>query len=196
MPNTPQEYAHDALIIVDVQNDFCPGGALAVADGDAVVPILNRLASRFGTVVATQDWHPPDHSSFEINGGIWPVHCVEGTRGAEFVPGLELNRIEKTFRKGQNPDVDSYSGFFDNDHVSATGLADFLRSRDVSEVAVCGLATDYCVKFTVLDALREGFATTLLEDACRGVDVQPGDVERAVAEMREAGARVIQSADV
>lgn len=185
-----------ALVLVDIQNDFCPGGALAVLEGDAVVPVANKLTEAFDLVVATQDWHPADHSSFAENGGIWPPHCVQGSRGAEFVVGLETGKVEHVFQKGVAQAVDSYSGFFDNDHQRATGLGDYLKERGVDEVYVCGLATDYCVKFTALDARQLGFKTYLIEDASRGVDVQPGDTLRAVAEMQAAGVEVIKSEDV
>ena len=201
-----------SLIIVDVQNDFCPGGPLAVAQGDLVVPVINRLQRRFDLVVATQDWHPANHGSFaESHPGrepgevielagldqiLWPTHCVEDTPGAEFHPALDCERVAAVFTKGTDPSVDSYSGFFDNDHRRATGLGDFLSSRDVRDVYVCGLATDYCVKCTALDAVRLGFNVHLVSDACRGVDLSPGDVDRAVAEMQAAGVSVIQSTDL
>ncbi|MGA2232244.1 MAG: bifunctional nicotinamidase/pyrazinamidase [Tepidisphaeraceae bacterium] len=201
-----------ALIIVDIQNDFVPGGALAVNGGDQIIRVVNQLQRRFDLVVATQDWHPANHGSFAVNhrgravfevatlGGLpqvlWPSHCVQGTRGAEFVPGLETTRINKVFPKGTDPQIDSYSGFFDNGHRKATGLGDYLHERGVGEVYIVGLATDYCVKFTALDAKQLGFETYLIEDACRGVDLKPGDVEGAVAEMRAAGVRVVRSGDV
>ncbi len=202
----------NALILVDLQNDFCPGGALPVPDGDRVVPVVNRLLPRFDLVVATQDWHPPDHGSFAANhpgrkvgevidlGGLaqvlWPVHCVQNTPGAEFHPGLDRRRIERVFRKGTDPAIDSYSGLFDNGRRKATGLDDFLRERQVADVFVCGLATDYCVKATAMDAAALGFRTHLIEDACRGVDLQPGDTAGAIAAMRAAGVAVVGSADV
>jgi len=198
-----------ALIVVDLQNDFCPGGALPVPEGDRVIPVVNRLVPRFDLVVATQDWHPPDHGSFaanhparkvgeliEINGlpqVLWPVHCVQNTPGAEFHPGLDRSRVVRVFQKGTDPGIDSYSGFFDNGRRKATGLGDFLRERRVTDVFVCGLATDYCVKCTAMDAAGLGFRTHLIEDACRGVELQPGDVARATAEMRAAGVVVVQS---
>jgi len=201
-----------ALILVDLQNDFLPGGALAVPQGDEVVPLANRLAERFDLVVATQDWHPADHGSFAMQhegrepgdtivlAGVpqvlWPVHCVQGTRGAEFVEGLDMSRVKKVFRKGTSRDIDSYSGFFDNGHRRATGLGDYLKEQGVSEVYVLGLATDYCVKFTALDARSLGFETYLIEDACRGVELAPGDVGRAVEEMRESGVRVMGSREL
>ena len=198
-----------ALVIVDVQNDFCPGGSLAVPEGDRVVPIINGLMPRFDLVVAAQDWHPADHGSFAANHPgrkpgevieldgleqlLWPVHCVQGTAGAELHPELNRAGITRVFQKGIDRNVDSYSGFFDNGRRQATGLGDYLRQQGVTDVCVCGLATDYCVKATALDALELGFATCLVEDACRGVDLSPGDVERAIAHMAEAGVRVVQS---
>src|SRR5436190_2190361 len=195
-----------ALILVDIQNDFLPGGALAVTEGDAIVPVVNRLLPDYPLVVATQDWHPADHGSFaanhpgrqvfeqvDLNGlpqTLWPVHCVQNTGGACFAPGLNTRSIERIFPKGTDSRVDSYSGLFDNGHRHSTGLAEYLRSRNVTDVGICGLATDYCVKFTALDALREGFRVTLIEDACRGVNLQPGDVGGAIEEMRAAGATI------
>ena len=200
-----------ALIIVDVQNDFLPRGPLAVPNGDAVVPVVNGMVDRYDLVVATQDWHPPDHGSFAANHPgrrpgevvdlhgmpqvLWPVHCVRGTPGADLAAGLCPDRIEAIFRKGVDAAVDSYSGLFDNGHRRSTGLADYLRGRGVTDVAVCGLATDYCVKFTALDAVAEGFAVTLVEDAARGVDLRPGDVAAAVDRLRSAGVAVRRSTD-
>jgi nicotinamidase/pyrazinamidase len=204
----------NALILVDLQNDFVPGGALPVPEGDAVVPIANRLArdGGFDLVVATQDWHPPDHGSFAANHPgkkpgevidlhglpqiLWPVHCVQNTAGAAFLPGLDVGRVEKVFRKGTDPRIDSYSGFFDNGHRKATGLGEYLKSRGVTDVHVLGLATDYCVKFTALDARQLGFRTHLVEDASRGVNLKPADVQRAVEEMRAAGVAVMRSEGV
>ena len=201
-----------ALIIVDLQNDFVPGGALAVTGGDQIIPVVNELQRHFDLVVATQDWHPANHGSFAVNhagrhvfelttlGGLpqvlWPSHCIQGTGGAEFVRGLESGGINKVFHKGTDPEIDSYSGFFDNGHRKATGLGDHLRGQGVSVVYVVGLATDYCVKFTALDARQLGFETYLIEDACRGVDLMPGDAGRALAEMRAAGVQVVHSKDV
>jgi nicotinamidase/pyrazinamidase len=196
-----------ALIIVDVQNDFCPGGALPVPEGDAVVPVINRIQARYDLVVATQDWHPPNHGSFAANHPgsevgqqielaglpqiLWPVHCVQDTPGAAFHSGLNLARVARVFRKGTAPTIDSYSGFFDNGHRKSTGLADYLREQGAQEVHVCGLATDYCVKCTALDAVELGFRTRLLEDAARGVDLRPGDVQRAIDQMRQHGVELI-----
>jgi nicotinamidase/pyrazinamidase len=201
-----------ALLIVDVQNDFLPGGPLPVPGGDAVVDACSRLMGRFERVVATQDWHPPDHVSFAANhegravgevieaGGLrqilWPVHCVRDTPGADFPAGLDAGRIDRVIRKGTDVDLDSYSGFFDNGRRKDSGLGDYLEAEGVTGVYVCGLATDYCVKFTALDARELGFETCLVLDACRGVDVQPGDVDRAVEEMAAAGVRVVRSADL
>ena len=200
------------LILVDIQNDFLPGGALAVPRGDEVVPVANRLQPRFDLVVATQDWHPERHGSFastrpgrkpgdvaELAGlpqVLWPDHCVQGTAGAAFAPGLEMNRVEAIVRKGTDPAIDSYSGFFDNGHRKSTGLGDYLKGRGATDVYVLGLATDYCVKFTALDALRLGFHVFLVEDGSRGVELRAGDVTRAVEEMRKAGVEVVRSAEV
>ncbi|MDB6156227.1 MAG: Nicotinamidase [Chthoniobacteraceae bacterium] len=199
----------NALILVDIQNDFLPGGALAVPQGDLIVPVVNRLQPCFDLVVATQDWHPCEHGSFaanhplrepgeliELNGlpqRLWPIHCVQTTSGAEFAPGLNREKWDRVFVKGVDPAIDSYSGFFDNGHRQSTGLGEYLRSKDVTAVFVVGLATDYCVKFTVLDALTLGFKTHLIEDACRGVNLEPGDVDRALDEMRAAGASILKA---
>ena len=197
-----------ALILVDIQNDFVPGGSLAVDGGHEVVPVANRLQAEFELVVATQDWHPRDHGSFaanhegkqpgdeiDLNGlrqTLWPVHCVQETRGAEFHPDLETGRFARVFRKGMDPGIDSYSGFFDNGRVKATGLHDYLKKRGVDEVHVAGLATDVCVKFTALDAVELGFRTVLHAEGCRGVDLEAGDSERAIAVMREADVEVVE----
>jgi nicotinamidase/pyrazinamidase len=175
-----------ALIIVDFQNDFTPGGALAVADGDAIADRLNELAAsdEFDLVVATRDWHPPDHGSFAEQGGPWPVHCVQGSEGAELHPALERAAIDVIVDKGQDRHTEGYSGF------EATGLAELLRARDIESVTVVGLATDYCVKNTALDALREGFTVVVDSSAARGVEVQDGDSERALAEVRAAGGSI------
>jgi len=175
----------EALIIVDVQNDFCPDGALAVQEGDAVVEPINELASRFPLVVATRDWHPADHGSFAERGGPWPVHCVQGTSGAELHPEIDRSRIDLVVDKGQAPDREGYSGFED------TGLERLLRERGVQTVHVAGLALDYCVRATALDARRAGFEVVVHRDATRAVNVEPGDDERAVSELEAAGARVV-----
>jgi len=175
-----------ALVIVDFQNDFTPGGALGVDGGDVIAARLNELAAdpRFELVVATRDWHPPDHGSFTQQGGIWPVHCVQGTPGAELHPALDTEPVDAIVDKGQDPETEGYSAF------DATSLAETLRARGVDAVTVVGLATDYCVKNTALDALREGFAVRVDRAGIRGVDVEPGDSERALEELAAAGATV------
>lgn len=180
----------DALIVVDVQNDFCKGGSLEVPDGDAVVPVINRLMPRFRHVLGTLDWHPPNHSSFQEYGGTWPVHCVPGTWGAETHPDLDTSRIEHSAKAGTNVDIDGYSGFVDTD------LEAELRKRGVQRVFVTGLATDYCVKHTALDAVRLGFETSVVTDACRAVNVSPGDDEAALSEMAAAGATLVRSDEI
>ena len=174
-----------ALIVVDVQNDFCPGGALAVPDGEAVVEPVNRLASQSSFVVATRDWHPPDHGSFAEQGGPWPVHCVAGTRGAELHPGIDRGLLDAVLDKGQARDREGYSGF------EGTELERLLREHQVDAVDVAGLALDYCVKATALDARRAGLDVTVHRGATRAVEVQPGDGERAVEELRAAGVEVV-----
>lgn len=180
-----------ALVVVDVQNDFCPGGALAVSHGEQVVPALNRYIERFAgaglPIFATRDWHPKVTTHFKIHGGQWPVHCVQGTLGAEFHVALKLAGGAVVVSKGMAADADSYSGF-DGVDSSGVGLAELLRNFAVTRIFVGGLATDYCVKQTVLDGLKQGFAVTLLEDCVRGVDLAPGDSQRALQEMVGAGA--------
>lgn len=167
---------HDALIIVDVQNDFLPGGALAVADGDAVIPPLNRLAALpFGCVVATQDWHPPDHVSFAAQGGPWPVHCVHASAGADFPAALDLRPVTHIIHKGTTQARDSYSAFFDNEGQSSTGLDGLLRALGIERVVIGGLALDYCVAATARDAARLGFTTIIVPDACRAVSGEACD---------------------
>jgi nicotinamidase/pyrazinamidase len=201
-----------ALLLIDLQYDFCPGGALAVAHGDETIAIANKLSSRFETVVATQDWHPPDHKSFAVNHPgkqpyevidldgltqvLWPAHCVQGTPGCGLHAALDLTRITKVVHKGTDAAIDSYSGFFDNGHRKATGLGDWLHARGVDDVVVLGLATDYCVKFTSLDARKLGMRVTVVADGCRGVNLKPDDSERAFAEMREAGCAIVTSDQV
>lgn len=198
-----------ALILVDLQNDFVPGGALAVPEGDRVVPIANALQKRFELIVATQDWHPRNHGSFaashsakkpgdwiDLNGLpqiLWPVHCVQDTPGAAFVPSLDVSRVTKVFQKGTDPAIDSYSGFFDNGHRRSTGMGEWLKEQGVADLYVLGLATDYCVKFTALDARQLGFNVTLIEDACRGVNLKPTDSADAIEEMRRTGVKVTTS---
>lgn len=200
-----------ALILVDIQNDFMPGGPLAARAGDEVIPVANQLIPSFDVVVATQDWHPPDHGSFasnhegcepgeliELDGLeqiLWPDHCVQGSSGAELVEALDREPVAAVIRKGMDPKIDSYSGFYDNDHRETTGLAGYLREKGVEQVWVMGVATDYCVKFTALDARREGFETYLIEDGCRGVEQQAGDIEAALEAMKEAGVQIAHSED-
>jgi nicotinamidase/pyrazinamidase len=200
------------LILVDIQNDFLPGGALAVPDGDKIIPIVNKLQPTFPLVVATQDWHPANHGSFaashpgknvfeqiELNGlpqTLWPLHCVQNTKGAELAAALSRERIAKVFPKGTDVGIDSYSGLFDNGHRKSTGLGEWLKARGATEVFVCGLATDYCVKFTALDAAQMGFKTSLIEDASRGVNLRSDDVKNAIEEMKRAGIAVVQSAEL
>ena len=196
------------LIVVDVQNDFCPGGALAVPKGDEVVPVINRLAARFDNVVLTQDWHPRGHASFasshpgkkpfeavELPYGeqvLWPDHCVQGTRGAAFHEGLEPGKAQLVIRKGFHRDIDSYSAFLEADRKTTTGLAGYLKERGLKSLFVCGLATDFCVAWTALDARKAGFEVSVIEDACRAIDLQ-GSLERAWAEMAAAGVKRINS---
>ena len=202
----------DALLVVDVQNDFMPYGALPVAEGDAVVPVANALMRRFELVVATQDWHPADHGSFAMNhpgaepgqviqlGGVpqvlWPPHCVQGEPGAGFHSALDVGPIDYVVRKGIHREIDSYSGFYENDRTTPTGLESLLRSLGVERVTVLGLATDYCVKYTALDGAEHGFDVTVVADGYRAVELEPGDGERALDEMAAAGCRVVQSAEL
>ena len=202
----------NALILVDLQHDFLPGGALAVGGGDEIPPLANGLMDAFDCVVATQDWHPANHGSFAANHPgshvgqvielhglpqvLWPIHCVQGTRGAEFSSALNVSGINRVFHKGTDPTIDSYSGLYDNGHRKSTGLKEYLKERSVLRVYILGLATDYCVKFTALDAAAEGFQVYLIEDACRGVDLRRGDVSDALTEMKFAGVTMIKSSDV
>jgi nicotinamidase/pyrazinamidase len=198
----------DALIVVDVQNDFCPGGALAVAEGDSVIPVVHGIAPRFEHIVLTQDWHPVGHCSFAsrwpgkkvgdvvvVAGGeqrLWPDHCVQGTRGAELHPALRLERAELIARKGFRKDVDSYSAFFENDHITPTGLAGYCRERGLTRMFFVGLAYDFCVGFSALDGRRWGFEAVVVRDACRAIDAE-GSVAKMEAEFGKAGVRVIAS---
>ena len=179
-----------ALLIIDFQNDFTPGGALEVPEGDRIAEPVKRLADQFDVVVATRDWHPPDHASFETQGGPWPVHCVQGTHGAELHSAMKEVELDALVDVGRKREDEGYSGFEKSD------LAKILRDHDVDEVYVCGLATDYCVRASAIDACREGFDVTVVEDAIRGVDVQEGDSKRALRDMREAGARTATSDEV
>ena len=194
--------ARDALIVIDVQNDFCPGGALAVAGGDEIISRINGLMGEFATVVLTQDWHPANHASFAANHPgatpfsliqmpygpqvLWPTHCVQGTKGAEFHADLRTDPAQMIIRKGFRPGIDSYSAFFENDHSTPTGLEGYLRSRGITTVTLVGLATDYCVAYSALDAARLGFRATVLEGACRAIDLN-GSLAEAQNKMRAAG---------
>lgn len=211
MPGRSASAPDSALIVVDLQRDFCAAGALAVPDGDAVVPVVNALAPRFPLVVLTQDWHPADHLSFasqhpgrqafegvDMPYGpqtLWPDHCVMGSEGAALHPGLDVPRAQMVLRKGSHRSVDSYSAFLEADRVTRTGLDGYLVSRGVRRVFVCGLATDFCVAWTALDARRYGFATTVIEDACRGIDLG-GSLARAWQDMAASGVHRIQAADI
>ena len=201
-----------ALILVDIQNDFVPGGALAVPDGDSVVPVANRAMKKFDLVIATQDWHPADHGSFasqhpghkpgdiiilnDIEQVLWPDHCIQNSKGAEFVEGLETGQITKLFFKGTDKNIDSYSTFFDNAQQKSTGLDDYLKAMSIEEITVMGLATDYCVKFTALDSQRLGFKTRVIKEGIRGVEIQAGDSENAIKEMSGSGATFISIDDL
>ena len=198
-----------ALIIVDLQHDFCPGGSLAVSGGDEIVPLANQLQSKFDLVIASQDWHPHDHISFAANHQdravgevilvddipqvLWPVHCVQGTHGAMFHSDFDISRVQKIVHKGIDSKVDSYSAFYDNEHLRSTGLSDYLRSEGVEEVYIMGLATDYCVKYTALDAVHDGFKVNVITDGCRGVELNDGDSAKAFAEMQTVGVKLLNS---
>ncbi|WP_039018716.1 bifunctional nicotinamidase/pyrazinamidase [Halocynthiibacter namhaensis] len=197
--------ANEALIVIDVQNDFCPGGALAVADGDAIIPEINALMDDFSTVVLTQDWHPAGHSSFATSHTgktpfdmidmpygpqvLWPDHCIQGSTGAEFHKDLRLEPAHLIIRKGMNPTIDSYSAFFENDKATSTGLVGYLKDLAVSDVTLVGLATDFCVHFSAIDAATQGFNVTLRETACRGIDMD-GSLGAALQAMRNAGVTI------
>ncbi|UII30678.1 bifunctional nicotinamidase/pyrazinamidase [Fulvivirga ulvae] len=200
----------DALMIVDIQNDFTPGGSLAVPQGNEIIPVVNELQKSFELVIATQDWHPREHKSFASNHPgkktfetttlqgleqiLWPDHCVQGSKGAEFHAGLNLKKVEAIFRKGMDTEIDSYSGFYDNGHMKSTGLAGYLRERKVKNVYICGLAADFCVFYTAKDALKEGFGTYVIEDATRAID--PEGFSKAKEEIKALGGKVIMSSDV
>jgi nicotinamidase/pyrazinamidase len=195
-----------ALVLIDVQNDFCPGGALAVAGGDEIVPLINSLSRDFQHVILTQDWHPSAHSSFASSHGgkkpfetitmpygeqtLWPDHCIQGTDGADFHPGLEWTRAELVLRKGFRKAIDSYSAFYENDHNTPTGLAGYLGERGISQITLAGLATDYCVAYSALDAARLGFKVTVRLDCCRAIDLD-GSLQRMTVRMRDAGVKLV-----
>lgn len=196
-----------ALVIIDMQNDFCPGGALAVPEGDTIVPLINKLQGEFDLVIATQDWHPKGHASFasshsgkkpfesiDLNGidqVLWPDHCVQNSQGAEFHKDLKMAKVEAIFRKGTSPEIDSYSGFYDNAHLKATGLSGYLKEKGATELYFCGLAAEYCVFFSVKDALEEGFKANLIEDATR--PLEKNDFEAAKKEIKNKGGEIITS---
>ena len=202
MHGTQSPGEQEVLLVVDVKNDFCPGGALAVPQGDEIVPVINRLARRFAHMVLSQDWHPPGHLSFasahpgkrpfetiDLEYGaqtLWPDHCVQGTAGAGFHPGLDIPQLELIIRKGYRSGIDSYSAFRENDRKTPTGLAGYLRERSFERITLCGLALDYCVFFSAIDARQAGFPVTVALDACRGIDLD-GSLSRALAAMRDAG---------
>ncbi len=206
------ETGGSALIIVDVQLDFCPGGSLEVKEGDKIIPVINNISESFYKVVATQDWHPADHISFaknhpgkelfstvEIDGieqTLWPEHCVQGSRGAEFHPDLNLNPVDLIIRKGNNKRIDSYSAFFENDHKTPTGLEYYLKGFNIKRIFVCGLATDYCVFYTAMDAQYLGFQTFVIEDASKGVDFPEGNIKASIEKMKKGGVRLIKSEDI
>jgi nicotinamidase/pyrazinamidase len=201
----------NALLIIDVQNDFCPGGALEVPEGDKVVPVINRLTEKFDNIVQTQDWHPEDHYSFasvhkgkqpfettELEYGeqvLWPNHCVQNSKGAEFHPDLITKPTQMIVRKGFRKHIDSYSAFYENDHKTKTGLTGYLNDRNIDTLYVGGLATDFCVKWSVIDGCKEGFKVYVIEDAIKGIDID-GSVDQALKEMKEAGAEFINSGDI
>lgn len=201
-----------ALLIVDMQNDFMPGGSLAVPKADALVHTINPLMEKFDLILATQDWHPKSHMSFAANHPgkksgeivevegldqiLWPVHCVIDSQGAKLVQGLRQDKIAKVFHKGTDPTIDSYSTFFDNARRKKTGLEEYLHSKKIKDIYVVGVATDYCVLYSVLDAVERGFNTYVIQDGCKGIDLAPGDVDKAFQMMREAGAHLIHSKDL
>lgn len=184
-----------ALIIVDVQYDFMPGGALAVAEGDLIADIAGKVRDKFDLTVFTQDWHPANHCSFKVNGGIWPAHCVQNSKGAE-IDSRIIRPEDPVIKKGIYNDVDSYSGFWDNERVHKTDLDTFLKAHGIDTVYICGLATDYCVKYTALDAVDAGYRVFLIEDACRGVNVNKGDSTGAIEEMKYKGVKIIKHSEI
>lgn len=201
----------NALLIVDVQNDFCPGGALEVPNGDQVVPVINRLTSTFDAIIQTQDWHPEGHSSFASSHAgknpfdtinmdygeqvLWPDHCVQGSKGAEFHPDLNTVPTDLIIRKGFRKEIDSYSAFYENDHKTPTGLTGYLKDRNIDTLFAVGLATDFCVKWSVVDGLKEGFNVNVVQDAIKGIDIN-GSVDQALKEMKDNGARFIESSEL
>jgi nicotinamidase/pyrazinamidase len=202
----------NALIVIDLQNDFCPGGALAVYDGDKIVPVINSIMDKFDVVIGTQDWHPQKQVSFasnhsgkkiydqiEIDGltqTLWPDHCVQGTHGAEFYKALNSVRFNLILRKGMSPKIDSYSAFLENDKKTETGLNGYLDVLNVNDVYLCGLATDYCIYFSAMDSVKYGFNTFVLLDACRGIDVPEGNIDKCVKDMTGKGIKIIKTGDL
>lgn len=196
-----------ALLMVDLQNDFCAGGPFAVPGGEQVIPLANVLQDKFELIVASKDWHPPHHGSFAANHAnrkvgdtiqlgnlqqtLWPTHCVQDTHGAEFHPDLKTERIARVFYKGTNPELDSYSAFYDNERLRSTGLSEFLTEQQVTDLYIMGLATDYCVKFSALDAKADGFNVHIIVDACRGINLYPEASDDAIAEMQRAGIKLV-----
>ena len=201
-----------ALIIVDIQNDFLFGGALAVKNGDDIIPIVNNLQQSFNHIIATQDWHPANHKSFanehknkkigdfiNLNGVeqiLWPNHCIEKTFGSQFSEILDIEKVDRVIKKGNNPEIDSYSGFFENDKKTKTELDNYLKHKNIDTIYICGLATDYCVKYTALDAVELGYKTYLIEDAIKGVNIFEQDSENAISEMKNKGVIVTKSIDI
>lgn len=201
-----------ALLVVDAQNDFAPGGALAASRGNEIIPIINRLMEKYPLIIATKDWHPKNHISFaanhpgkkvgdivkasEIDQILWPDHCVQNTHGSEFVPGLDTDKIEKIFYKGTDPLVDDYSAFFDNAKKRKTGVEEYLKSKGIREIAIVGFVTDYCVLYSVRDAIELGFEISVIKDACCPINLQEGDEKKALREMKRRGAKILVSKDV
>jgi nicotinamidase/pyrazinamidase len=197
---------NNALLIIDVQNDFCPGGSLPVPEGDKIITIINKISGNFYKVIATQDWHPADHISFAVNHNkkpyekikigdieqvLWPIHCVPGTYGADFHRDLMLNYVDLILRKGTDSRIDSYSAFFENDKKTETGLKHYLKGLKIKDIYICGLATDYCVYYTAIDAKKSGFNTYVILDATRGVNVPEGNVENTINDMKKRGIEII-----
>ncbi len=203
---------NSALIIIDLQNDFCPGGALAVPEGDEIIPLINKLSKKFKRVVATQDWHPTDHISFAANHPkkkeydliehkgieqvLWPKHCVSGTKGAEFHPDLNTENVDLILRKGTNPEIDSYSAFQENDKKTITGLEGYLKNLNVRQTYFCGLALDYCVFYSAMDSIKIGFETYVIIDGTRGIDSPKGNIDESLTVMKEKGIKIIDSNDL
>lgn len=201
-----------ALLLVDLQNDFFPGGALAVKNADGIFPLANDIQDRFSLIIASKDWHPPNHKSFrsqhpghalydvislnDLPQVLWPDHCIQNTPGSDFHSALKTHSIQKIVYKGTDPEIDSYSTFFDNAHRKSTGLDDYLKSQHVTDIYIMGLATDYCVLFSVLDARKLGLNTFVIEDGCFGIDKNPNDIEKAKETMREAGAKLLKSSEI